>query len=356
MAGAFFARAGPAPAGSQPGDRRREAGRADRPDADRARADPPRGAARRRPRLRRHELDARRRPRRGEAGAAGRPRRGRAALVRPDDARGGQPRRRRPPLDAGCSPRRRRPSRTSPRRGSSTASTLVGDVLQDLAARTAVEVADPAVLVGIEAACGRVAGDPAAARRLPLRDRPPRGEPRSAALRAWADLLGAIARERRPVVLPLHPGTAGGARRGRHRARAGRSTSSSRMGYRTSLALQLHAAAVADGFGRRPARGGVARRAVPRPARRDGVDRGGRGVRRADGRRRARRGAGPGRARPARARRTTRSGSRSTGRRGSTCEPAGAADAIAAALDAGAPALARWRDPRREPGLEPGRR
>ena len=36
-------------------------------------------------------------------------------------------------------------------------------------------------------------------------------------------------------------------------------------------------------------------------------------------------------------------------------EPAGAADAIAAALDAGAPALARWRT-RPEPGREPGRR
>ena len=57
--------------------------------------------ARRRARLRRHELDAGAgagwpRPRPG----AGRPRRGRDALVRPDDARGAQPRPRRPRLRA----------------------------------------------------------------------------------------------------------------------------------------------------------------------------------------------------------------------------------------------------------------
>ena len=65
----------------------------------------------------------------------------------------------------------------------------------------------------------------------------------TAALRAWADLLGAIARERRPVVLPLHPGTAGAI------AAAGIALAPEvhvvgPVGYRTSLALQLHSAAV----------------------------------------------------------------------------------------------------------------
>ena len=59
-----------------------------------------RRGARRRARLRRHELDARRRARRGAGRAAGRARRGRDALVRPRDARGAQPRPHRPPRDA----------------------------------------------------------------------------------------------------------------------------------------------------------------------------------------------------------------------------------------------------------------
>ncbi len=48
-------------------------------------------------RLRRHQLDARRRARGGAGGRAGRARRGRHALVRPRDARGAQPRAHRPP-------------------------------------------------------------------------------------------------------------------------------------------------------------------------------------------------------------------------------------------------------------------
>ena len=56
------------------------------------------GAAGRRARLRRHELDARRRARRGAGAHPGRARRGRDAVVRPRDARGAQPRPHRPPL------------------------------------------------------------------------------------------------------------------------------------------------------------------------------------------------------------------------------------------------------------------
>jgi UDP-N-acetylglucosamine 2-epimerase len=127
--------------------------------------------------------------------------------------------------------------------------TLVGDVLQDLAARTAAEVADPAVLIGIEAALrGESAG---------LRLRPGgyvlatvhRAANRDlTALRAWADLLGALARDRRPVVLPLHPGTlaavgAAGIKLAPDVHVVGP------VGYRTSLALQLHSAAVVTDSG-----------------------------------------------------------------------------------------------------------
>ena len=127
--------------------------------------------------------------------------------------------------------------------------TLVGDVLQDLAARTAAEVADPAVLLGVEAALRREAPG--------LRLRPGgyvlatvhRASNRDAsALRAWADLLGAIAREKRPVVLPMHPGTLAAI------AAAGIALSPDvhvvgPVGYRTSLALQLHSAAVVTDSG-----------------------------------------------------------------------------------------------------------
>jgi UDP-GlcNAc3NAcA epimerase len=127
--------------------------------------------------------------------------------------------------------------------------TLVGDVLQDLAARTAADVADPAVLIGIEAALRREAPGLrlrpggyvlATVHRAANRD--------AAALRAWADVLGSLAREARPVVLPLHPGTAGAL------AAAGIALGPDvrvvgPVGYRTSLALQLHSAAVVTDSG-----------------------------------------------------------------------------------------------------------
>ncbi|HET9345229.1 MAG TPA: UDP-N-acetylglucosamine 2-epimerase (non-hydrolyzing) [Candidatus Limnocylindrales bacterium] len=121
---------------------------------------------------------------------------------------------------------------------------LVGDVLQDLAARTAADVADPAALAGIEATLR--SGSPglhlapghyllATVHRAANRD--------AGALGAWAELLGAVARPERPVVLPLHPGTAVAlAAGGIALPDAVRAVPP--VGYRTSLALQLHAAAV----------------------------------------------------------------------------------------------------------------
>ncbi|MGD0862233.1 MAG: UDP-N-acetylglucosamine 2-epimerase (non-hydrolyzing) [Candidatus Limnocylindrales bacterium] len=115
----------------------------------------------------------------------------------------------------------------------------VGDLMLDLAARVSVEVRDPAVLAGIAA-------------RLDLPLGPGRflfatvhrAENRSTqALTAWTSLLGALATPNRPVILALHPGT--------RVALAAAGIQLPRgviaiepQSYRTSLALQLHAAAV----------------------------------------------------------------------------------------------------------------
>ena len=121
---------------------------------------------------------------------------------------------------------------------------LVGDVMQDLVARVAAEVRDPACLEPI-------------ARRLNLDLRPGgyvfatvhRAENRSPnAIRAWAAILAAAARPDRPVVLALHPGT-------RDAVDASGVTLGTAVrvvepqGYRSALALQLHAAAVVTDSG-----------------------------------------------------------------------------------------------------------
>jgi UDP-N-acetylglucosamine 2-epimerase len=126
---------------------------------------------------------------------------------------------------------------------------LVGDVMQDLAARLLDDIRDPAVLAGIEPAivaasgAGRHSRSPvvpggyvfATVHRAENRE--------EAAIRAWAALLGAVATPDRPVILALHPGT-----------RAILDATGIELppdvvvvgpqGYRASLALQLHAAAV----------------------------------------------------------------------------------------------------------------
>ena len=121
---------------------------------------------------------------------------------------------------------------------------LVGDLMQDLAARISSGLRDPAVLGEIQA---RLAGAAPGLRLAPggyLFATVHRAENRLPdALHAWADLLGAAASSDRPVVLALHPGT------GLALDAAGiRLAPAIRVidpqGYRTTLALQLHAAAV----------------------------------------------------------------------------------------------------------------
>jgi len=121
---------------------------------------------------------------------------------------------------------------------------LVGDLMQDLAARVGREVATPEALA---AASQRLA------EAIPGLDLQPGGyllatvhraenrEP--AALRAWAALLGRAARPDRPVILAIHPGTRLAIEREGIEL-AGDVRLVEPQGYRTALTLQMHAAAV----------------------------------------------------------------------------------------------------------------
>jgi UDP-GlcNAc3NAcA epimerase len=122
--------------------------------------------------------------------------------------------------------------------------TLVGDLMQDLAARVSPGIRDPAVLDEIAPTLwpggGSVALAPGAYLFVTIHRQENR-EP--AAMVAWSTLLGRIAAPDRPVILALHPGT----RRAMEDAGVtlgGDVVVIEPQGYRTSLALQLHAAAV----------------------------------------------------------------------------------------------------------------
>jgi UDP-N-acetylglucosamine 2-epimerase len=114
---------------------------------------------------------------------------------------------------------------------------LVGDLMQDLAARVAPTLRDANVLDGL------VPGVVLAPGRY-LYATIHRADNREAdAMRRWLSLLAAVATSDRPVVLALHPGTreamwTHGATVGPH------VVATEPLGYRASLALQLHAAAV----------------------------------------------------------------------------------------------------------------
>ncbi len=121
---------------------------------------------------------------------------------------------------------------------------LVGDLMQDLAARVGREVVAEAALREVSAGLSGT---------TPGLDLQPGGylfatvhraenrEP--AALRAWAALLGRVASPERPVILAIHPGTRLALERsGIALAPAVRLVHP--QGYRTSLTLQMHAAAV----------------------------------------------------------------------------------------------------------------
>lgn len=121
--------------------------------------------------------------------------------------------------------------------------TLVGDLMQDLAARVSQGVRDPAALEEIARTFG-VAGGAALESGAYLFATIHRQENREpSAMAAWSALLDRIAAPDRPVILALHPGT----RRALDEAGVALGPDVvviEPQGYRTSLALQLHAAAV----------------------------------------------------------------------------------------------------------------
>jgi UDP-N-acetylglucosamine 2-epimerase len=131
------------------------------------------------------------------------------------------------------------------REGIETGVALVGDLMQDLAARIAPTVRDPAILGPIGDELDRQAGLAAPLRPggylLATIHRAENREP--AAVEMWTGLLEGVSRPDRPVILALHPGTALAVT-----ALSFDFPDSVRvvppLPYRTTLALQLHAAAV----------------------------------------------------------------------------------------------------------------
>ena len=121
---------------------------------------------------------------------------------------------------------------------------LVGDLMQDLAARVSLEVRDPRVLDGI----GERLGVAIAPGRYLFATVHRQENRELGAMAAWAGILTAASSSARPVVLALHPGTrvameVAGIACGPNVAIV------DPQGYRTSLALQLHAAAVVTDSG-----------------------------------------------------------------------------------------------------------
>ena len=116
---------------------------------------------------------------------------------------------------------------------------LVGDVMQELAARTAATVRDPASLAVVAEPLG-VPLAPGGYLFATIHRAENRG---SGAIRAWAALLGAVASPQRPVVLALHPGTRAALEAAGVNL-PGDVVVVEPLGYRSTLALQLHAAAV----------------------------------------------------------------------------------------------------------------
>jgi UDP-N-acetylglucosamine 2-epimerase len=128
--------------------------------------------------------------------------------------------------------------------GISAGVVLVGDLMQDLAARVGPEVAPEDALELVSRRLAETSPGPRLRPGSYLFATVHRAENRGAdALRSWAALLGRIASADRPVILAIHPGT-----RRALEAEAVGLPPVVRMvepqGYRTSLTLQMHAAAV----------------------------------------------------------------------------------------------------------------
>jgi UDP-N-acetylglucosamine 2-epimerase len=122
--------------------------------------------------------------------------------------------------------------------------TLVGDLMHDLVAHVAAEVREPTVLTGVMRDLASQAPGLHLSPGRYVFATVHRAENRTAiAARQWVELLGVVARPERPVVLALHPGTKEVIEEARIAWPADVRVVAP-QGYRTSLALQLHAAAV----------------------------------------------------------------------------------------------------------------
>ncbi len=119
-----------------------------------------------------------------------------------------------------------------------------GDLMQDLAAATLPAVRDPRILAEIEAALIPNAESGTLAPGRYLFATIHRQDNRApAAMRSWAEVLLTLSRPDRPVLLALHPGTRAALTR-EHVDLGPSVLVANPAGYRASLALQLHAAAV----------------------------------------------------------------------------------------------------------------
>ena len=131
--------------------------------------------------------------------------------------------------------------------GITTGVVLTGDLMQDLAARVAAEVRSPEALgpASDAVAAATVSGPPATLRPggfvFATIHRAENREP--SAVGAWSAILGDVVRPDLPVILALHPGTRA-AIEGAGLVLPQGVLVVEPLGYRTSLALQLHAAAV----------------------------------------------------------------------------------------------------------------
>jgi len=119
---------------------------------------------------------------------------------------------------------------------------LVGDLMQDLAARISPAVRDPAVLdeIGARLEVAAPGLRPGGYLFATIHRAENRALP---AIERWAALLGALASSTRPVILALHPGTSVALTGAGIRLPPGVQVVEP-QGYRIALALQLHAAAV----------------------------------------------------------------------------------------------------------------
>jgi UDP-N-acetylglucosamine 2-epimerase len=121
---------------------------------------------------------------------------------------------------------------------------LVGDLMQDLAAQVGRDVVSAGALADVGRALAAALGGSVLVPGSYLFATVHRAENRDPdAMRSWASLMARVAEPARPVILAIHPGTRAALERAGI-ALADDVRVIEPQGYRTSLALQMHSAAV----------------------------------------------------------------------------------------------------------------